>query len=87
MDFIPLRDRIVIERDKIKEEILESGVILTEEVQEKPQTGTVLTIGSEVKDIKIGDKVIFGKNDGVEQKIEEKTVLIMKENMIWGVIN
>lgn len=87
MNFIPLRDRIVVKRDIVTEKTLDSGLILRAEGQERPQTGDVLSIGSEVKDVEIGNRIIFGKHDGVEQEIEGERVLILRESTIWGILS
>lgn len=87
MNFEPLRERIVIRVPELEDKITESGLVLRKEGQEKPQTGEVLAVGSEVKDVKVGNTIIFGKNDGTKQVIEGQEVLIMKESNIWGVVN
>lgn len=61
--FTPLKDRLVIRRAETKTEI--NGIILAEAAQRKETEGTVEVIGPEVKDIQVGDKVLFGKGDGV----------------------
>ncbi len=87
MNFIPIKERIVVKVPKLEEKTLESGLILRKEDQERPQIGEVLAIGPDVKDVKVGNSVLFGKADGVKQVIEGQDVLIMKEQMIWGVVN
>jgi len=60
----PLKNRILIERDS-KKTVTESGFIIPEAAQEIEMFGTVLAIGSDVKEINIGDRVLFGRHDGV----------------------
>lgn len=87
MNFTPIKERIVIRVPQLEEKTLESGLILRKEDQEKPQTGEVLAIGPEVKEIQVGNTVLYGKHDGVPQVIEGEDVLIMKESQIWGLVN
>lgn len=87
MNFQPLKDRIIVAVPKLAEKVLDSGLILRAEGQEKSQTGEVLAVGSEVKDVKVGNEVIFGKHDGTSQTIEGQEVLIMRESSIWGILN
>jgi chaperonin GroES len=84
--FQPLKDRVVVKPDIVEEKTLDSGIILRKEDQEKPQTGTVLSIGSEVQDVKTGDRVIYAKLGGIKQTIDGEDVIIMKENLIMAVI-
>lgn len=86
MNFQPLKNRIVVLQDEAKTET-ESGFIIPKAAQERPKEGKVLAIGSEVRDVKVNDRVMFGKHDGVEQKIEGQNVLLMSESHVWGVID
>ena len=72
----------------------ESGIIIPDTAQEKPQEGKVVAVGGGAKtedgklipmDVKIGDKVLFGKWSGTEVKIDGKEYRIMKESDIMGI--
>ena len=64
---------------KETEEVTKSGIILTEGAQERPQLGTIVLVGSEVKYINKKDTVMHGKYAGTEIEIEDKKYLIMEE--------
>ncbi|HRG17881.1 MAG TPA: co-chaperone GroES [Flavobacterium lutivivi] len=65
-----------------------AGIIIPDTAKEKPQKGTVVAVGDDLKDeqptLKVGDVVLFGKYSGTELKWEGKDYLIMKENEIFG---
>lgn len=89
----PLGDRVIIEVAE-KEEKTASGIILTDSAQEKPQQGTVLSVGRGSyengnlveMEVKKGDKVLYGKYSGTEVKIDGNEVLIMKESEILAIV-
>ena len=94
MKIKPLSDRVVIEaleaEDKTK-----GGIYLPETAKEKPQmgkvvaagTGRVTDAGETVKlEVKVGDKVLYGKYSGTEVTIEEKEYLIVRESDILAII-
>lgn len=85
MKFTPLRDRLVVRRDEAPAEV--GGIILSEGARERLNRGVVLRTGREVRDVAEGDRVMFGRADGVQQTIEGEAVLILKENQIWCVLN
>ena len=95
MKFHPLHDRVVIRRlegdDKTK-----GGIIIPDTAKEKPQEGEVVAVGSGARDesgklvpldLKVGDRVLFGKWSGTEVKIDGQELLIMKESDIMGVLD
>ena len=94
MNFRPLHDRVVVRR--IEEETKTTGgIIIPDTAKEKPQQGEVLAVGpgarndkGEVQnlDVKVGDRVLFGKWSGTEVKIDGEELLIMKETDIMGVV-
>ena len=86
MKLKPLFDRIIVER-KNAEEKTSGGIILPDTAKEKPVEGVVLAIGKDVKDLSVGDKILFTKFGGTEVKLEDKVYLIMKEVDVLGVIN
>jgi chaperonin GroES len=94
MKFKPLHDRVVIRR--IEEESRTSGgIIIPDTAKEKPQQGEVVAVGPGARnengqvvplDLKVGDRVLFGKWSGNEVKLDGDELLIMKESDIMGVI-
>ena len=85
MNFKPLGERVLVER--LEEDIkTASGIIIPDNAKEKPLEGIVKAIGSEVKDVKVNDKVVFGKYSGTEVKLDGKEYLILKLEDVLGVI-
>jgi chaperonin GroES len=94
MKFRPLHDRIVVKRVTADEKTA-GGIIIPDTAQEKPSQGEVTAVGPGGRDeagklipidIKVGDRVLFGKWSGTEVKIDGQDLLIMKESDIMGVI-
>ncbi|MGB7287461.1 MAG: co-chaperone GroES [Salaquimonas sp.] len=94
MNFRPLHDRVVVRRVK-SEEKTAGGIILPDTAQEKPSEGEIVAIGSGARDesgkvvaldVKVGDRVLFGKWSGTEVQVNGQDVLIMKESDIMGII-
>jgi chaperonin GroES len=92
--FRPLHDRVVVRRVK-EEEKTRGGIIIPETAQEKPQEGEVIAVGPGARDedgerialdVKVGDRILFGKWSGTEVKIDGEELLIMKESDIMGVL-
>ena len=79
MKFKPLHDRVLIEVLDSSEKTA-GGIIIPDTAQEKPQEGKVIPM-----DVKVGDKVLFGKWSGTEVKIDGKEYSIMKESDIMGI--
>lgn len=71
--------RILIKPDE-KEDKSAGGIIIVEEAQERPQFGEVILVGDEVKNTKVGNRVMHGKYAGTEVEIEDETFLIMRED-------
>ena len=94
MKFRPLHDRVVVRR--VEEEAKTAGgIIIPDTAQEKPSQGEVVAVGPGARgddgkvvalDVKVGDRVIFGKWSGTEVKVDGEELLIMKESDIMGVI-
>jgi chaperonin GroES len=94
MRFRPLHDRVVVRR--VDAELKTAGgIIIPETAQEKPQQGEVVGVGPGARgddnelvplDVKVGDRILFGKWSGTEVKIDGEDLLIMKESDIMGVI-
>ena len=94
MKFRPLGDRVLVRR---VEEATKTagGIIIPDTATEKPQEGEILAVGNGAigddnervaLDVKVGDKILFGKWGGTEVKIDGEDLLIMKESDIMGVI-
>jgi len=85
----PLADRVVIE-PAAAETKTTSGIIIPDTAKEKPQRGTVVAVGTGLKDqpmtVKVGDSVLYGKYSGTEVSIEGKDFLIMKESDIYAIL-
>jgi chaperonin GroES len=95
MKFRPLHDRVVVTRID-PEAKSAGGIIIPDTAKEKPQEGRVVAIGPGGRDengklipidVKIGDRVLFGKWSGTEVKIDGVDYLIMKESDIMGVLD
>ena len=94
MKIRPLHDRVIVQR--IEEEAkTKGGIIIPDTAKEKPQEGKVIAVGSGkilengtkvTLDVKVGDKILFGKYSGTEIKIEGEEYLMMREEDILGVI-
>ena len=94
MKFRPLHDRVVVKR--IEEEAKTAGgIIIPDTAKEKPQQGEVVAVGPGARDeagkinpldVKVGERVLFGKWSGSEVKIDGEDLLIMKESDILGVL-
>lgn len=94
MKFRPLHDRVVVER-VAEDTKTAGGIIIPDTATEKPSEGTIVAVGNGSRaedgsvtalDVKVGDRVLFGKWGGTEVKIDGKDLLIMKESDIMGVI-
>jgi chaperonin GroES len=90
----PLQDRILLKRVK-EEEKSKGGIIIPDTAKEKPIEGEVLAVGNgkvledgtvRKIDLKVGDRVLFGKYSGTEVKIDGEDRLIVREDDILGVI-
>ena len=93
MKFRPLHDRVLI-KVLDSEEKTKGGIIIPDTAKENPQEGKVVAVGPGAKtedgktikmDVKVGDRVLFGKWSGTEVKIDGKEYSIMKESDIMGV--
>jgi len=91
----PLQDRVLIKRLEENIEKTKSGLYIPDSAKEKPQSGKVMAagkgkVGDDGKvtplDVKVGDKVLFGKYSGSEIKVDGEELLIMREEDILGVL-
>jgi chaperonin GroES len=94
MNFRPLHDRVVVQRIDAEAKT-KGGIIIPDTAKEKPQEGKIVAVGPGGRDeagqlikpdVKVGDRVLFGKWSGTEVKIDGEELLIMKESDIMGVI-
>ena len=93
--FRPLHDRVVVRRIEADTKTA-GGIIIPDSAQEKPQQGEIVAVGPGGRDesgklipidVKVGDKVLFGKWSGTEVKLDGQDLLIMKESDILGVLD
>lgn len=94
MDIKPIGDRILVEILEA-EEITKGGIVLPDTAKEKPQQGKVLATGKgKVTDdgklveleVKKGDVVLFGKYSGTELKLDDRNLLMLKEEDVLGIL-
>jgi chaperonin GroES len=94
MKIRPLHDRVIVKRLD-NERKTASGIVIPENVAEKPDQGEVVAVGPGKRDdngkliamdLKVGDRVLFGKYSGQTVKVEGEELLVMREEDIMGVI-
>ena len=94
MKIRPLQDRVIVKRVD-EEETTAGGIIIPDTAKEKPQEGEVVAVGPGARDdkgeliamdVKVGDRILFGKWSGTEITLEGQDLLIMKESDILGVV-
>ena len=90
----PLHDRLLVRRIEEKD-TAKGGIIIPDTAKEKPQSGEVLAVGNGkilengtkiALDVKVGDKILFGKYTGTEIKIDGEEVLILREDEVLAVL-
>ena len=95
MKIRPLHDRILVERLE-EQEVKKGGIIIPDTAKEKPQEGKVIAVGAGkvnddgkrlALDVKVGDKILFGKYSGSEVKVDDKDYLILREEDILAVLS
>ena len=94
MKIRPLQDRVIVKRIE-EEEKTKGGIIIPDTAKEKPQEGKVIAVGKGKAnddgkvtplDVKVGDKILFGKYSGTDIKIDGNEVLILREDEVLAVI-
>ncbi len=94
MKIRPLQDRVIVKRVE-EQGKTKGGIIIPDTAKEKPMEGKVIAVGKgklledgivHALDVKVGDKILFGKYSGTEVKIDGDEHLIMREEDILGVI-
>jgi chaperonin GroES len=95
MKIRPLYDRIVIKRIE-EQETIRGGIIIPDSAKEKPQEGEVMAVGHGKRledgkvvplDVKVGDRILFGKYSGSDIKLDGDEFLIMREDEVLGVLD
>jgi len=90
----PLADRVIV-KPNAAEETTKGGIILPDTAKEKPIEGAIVAVGAGrvtedgknvPMNLKVGDKVLYGKYSGTEIKVEGEEYLIMRESDIYGII-
>lgn len=95
VEFTPLHDRVLVRRIEAEEKTA-GGIIIPDTAKEKPQEGEVVAVGAGARDedgdriamdVKVGDRILFGKWSGTEVKVGGEDLIIMKESDILGLIH
>ena len=90
----PLGDRVVV-KPSAREEMTKSGIVLPDTAKEKPQEGSILAVGPgrilddgkrEAMDVKVGQKVLYGKYAGTEFKVDGDELLIVSQKDILAIV-
>ena len=94
MNLKPLGDRVIV-KPKAPEEKTKGGIILPDTAQEKPMEGEIVAVGNGkiaddgkkiAMELKVGDKILYGKYSGTEVKINDEEFLIMRESDVYAII-
>ena len=94
MKLKPLGDRVVVKAQEAKE-VKKGGIIIPDTAKEKPQEGEIIAVGKGKlnddgklipMDVKVGDKILYGKYSGTEIKMDDQEYLIMNQDDILGII-
>lgn len=94
MKIRPLHDRVLVKRLEAKE-TMRGGIIIPDTAKEKPQEGEVVAVGKGKvledgkvlpMNVKVGDKILFGKYAGTDVKLDDEEYIIMREDDILGVM-
>ena len=95
MKIRPLYDRIVVKRIE-EQETMRNGIVIPDSAKEKPQEGEVLAVGHGKRledgllvalDVKVGDRILFGKYSGTETKVVGTEYIIMREDDVLGILD
>ena len=94
MNIRPLHDRIVVRREA-EERKSPGGIVIPDTAAEKPTFGKVLAVGqgkilengqTRTLDVKVGDRVLFGKYSGTEVKVDNQELVVMREDDVMAVV-
>jgi chaperonin GroES len=95
MKIRPLYDRLVVKRIE-EQETTRSGIIIPDSAQEKPQEAEVVAVGHGKRlengtvvalDVKVGDRILFGKYSGNDIRVDGQEYLIMREDDVLGIVS
>lgn len=95
MKIRPLHDRVLVKRIEPGDKTSAGGIIIPDTAKEKPQEGEVMAVGAgkmlengnvQPMNVKVGDRILFGKYSGTDVKIDDEEYLIMREDDILGVL-
>jgi len=95
MTIRPLSDRLVVKRIEDKE-TTRNGIVIPDSAKEKPQEGEVIAIGQGKRledgtratpDVKVGDRIMFGKYSGSDTKLDGTEYIIMREDDVFGILD
>jgi chaperonin GroES len=95
MTIRPLYDRIVVKRIE-EQETLRHGIIIPDSAKEKPHEGEVIAVGNGKRledgtlvalDVKVGDRILFGKYSGSEIKLDGEDYIIFREDEVLGILD
>jgi chaperonin GroES len=90
----PLHDRLLVRRVEEKEQV-KGGIIIPDSAREKPQEGEVVAVGNgkvlddgskQALDVKVGDKILFGKYSGTDIEIDGEEMLILREDEVLAIL-
>jgi chaperonin GroES len=96
MKIRPLYDRVVVKRLEEKESAMQGGLYIPDSAKEKPQEGEVAAVGKGKRlengtlvelDVKVGDRILFGKYSGNDIKLDGEEFMIMREDEILGILD
>ena len=94
MKIRPLHDRVIVKRLE-EERVSAGGIVIPDTAAEKPVQGKIMAVGKgkiledgsvRALDVKVGDKILFGKYSGTEVKVDGDDLLVMREEDIMGVV-
>lgn len=94
MKIRPLHDRILVKRLE-EQEVKRGGIIIPDTAKEKPQQGEVIAVGPgkitedgkrQPMEVKVGDKILFGKYAGTEVRLDDQEYLILREEEVLGIL-
>ena len=95
MKIRPMHDRVLVERLE-EQEVRRGGIIIPDTAKEKPQEGRVVAVGTGkvtddgkrlAPDVKVGDRVLFGKYSGSDVKVDDKDYLILREEDVLAILD
>lgn len=93
MKFRPLHDRVLVKRLE-EEKTSAGGILIPDTAKEKPSSGEVIAVGpgkvvegkAQAMNVKVGDKVLFGKYSGTEIKLDNVDYIVMREDDVIGIL-